>query len=116
MTEVHIHVDPTQYYLKEGVDYNACLQACGLLPSFIDPESDELLIDQLRDNYGFPTADMTGLVVEKVYTNQHARDEDLYPYVEITSGSESVFIYPYAIVASVLDQEGENTQVITRMD
>lgn len=116
MAKIHIHVDPTQHYLKEGVDYNACLQACGLLPSFIDPECNHLLIDQLIEGYGFPTGDLAGLVVNKVYTNSHARDEDLYPYVEIVSGSESVFIYPYAIVASVLDQDGENTQVITRMD
>lgn len=113
---VHINVDPTQYYHKNGFSNNACLDACGLLIGFIDPESDSLLIDQLRDSYGFPTADMDGLVVEKVYTSHHARDEDLYPYVEINSGPESVFIYPYAIVASVLDQDGENTQVITRMD
>lgn len=113
---VHINVDPTLHYLKNGFSKNACLNACGMLIGFVDPESTSLLIDQLKDSYGFPTGDMDGLVVDKVYTNRHSRDEDLYPYVEITSGSESVFIYPYAIVASVLDQDGENTQVITRMD
>lgn len=116
MKTVIQNIDPTNYWLNQGAPISWCVEACGLIPYFIDTETDELLIDDAINNYGFPTSDLTGLVIEGVYHSPHKRDEPLHPYMSIQSGDETLYIYPYGIVASVLNQEGENTQVITRMD
>ena len=70
----------------------------------------------MQEAYGFPTGTMDGLIINGVYHSPYVDDEELYPYMSLSAGSETVYIYPFGIVASVFEQDGENTQVITRMD
>ena len=114
MKTLFTRLDPLDHYTAQGAPLTWCQEACGLIPSFVDPNSDQLIIDDCKDAYGFPTSDLSGLVINGVYT--YPGDEDLYPYMAIISGSETLYIYPYGIVASVFEKDGENTQLVTRLD
>ena len=116
MKTIITDIDPTGNYTEQGAPFTWCVEACGLLPSFVSVTSDDLLIDQMQEAYGFPTGTMGGLIIDGVYHSPYSGDEELYPYMSISAGEETVYIYPYGIVAAVFEKDGENTQLITRMD
>lgn len=95
-------IDPSDEYTKQGANLLWCLECTGDLLSYINPLSNNLLIDDLEDGYGSKGAPISGQVWEKGMLSQ-PYIEDVPPLVSITRANETLYIYRGGIVASVMD-------------
>lgn len=100
------------------------LEACGIIPTWINPLSEETYEDQAKNGYQFPAYTMEGTINEEgIYvssfqgSDEEPADPDLYPLLKmeriVNGKSEAMYQYQYGIVAFVC--EGADT-VIYRMD
>ncbi len=87
-------------------------EACGLIPMFLKND-EEPIKDNLEAGYGFGNLiEMTGGNVEKNGMYYYPEDPPLAPYIKFVKAGETLYIYPYGIVAIV---DASNT-FVSRMD
>jgi len=92
------------------------LEACGLLPCFIQSGDTSPMKEQLQNNYGFPIHwedcrldknflqhDPVQFVADPQFA--YTDDPNLAPYAVIQHGSSSLYIYRYGLVVLI---EGEH--------
>jgi len=104
-------IDPTNNF--EGVDPDKLVKSVGYIPTFINPESDDVVKEALH-HYGFGGPEMTGGTIEEDGTYKYPEDPDLYPLCKGYAGDKLIFIYQFGIIAFV-DTEGDGS-VVHRFD
>ncbi len=121
-------LDPDHHYTDPEITPSFLVEACGLIPSFIQYDDDRPLLKQLEERYGFGSLiQMKGGSMKDLTIYQYPEDPDLYPYMaagRAISGDsgELIAIYPYGIVAVtpvVWDEERvipTGKPFVTRMD
>ena len=116
-------LDPNATYRNE-YSPEQIVQACGYIPMFLAEQDERMARAQMRENYGFGELyefKHAHVTDDGVYQDQTPLDDDeepdpdLQPYAWCElHGRESVYIYPYGIVAIVNADTG--SQFVTRMD
>jgi hypothetical protein len=105
-------IDPMGKY--DHMDETTFHNVIGWIPGWVFNAEfyDAPVKDALTEQYGFGELNsMNGKLDEDgVYT--YPEDPDLYPLIKMTRGDETVFQYPYGIVA-IRNADGD---FITRMD
>lgn len=120
---IKITLDPTDHYLEVGEV--ELMNACGYIPFWVcDEEQEEKPLQELLEaNYPFGMYQMTGEVMEGgVYRSPYHEpdpetgesDPDLHPLIKIERKGETLYQYPYAIVA--FKRDDSDKWFITRMD
>ena len=116
-------IDPTGHFVGKGVEKERLVEACGLIPIFIDyaehreAETAREVFEYMVEEYGFGghewPADKHSVDPETgVYS--YPEDPDLYPLVlfEVDGCDVDVYIYQHAIVSIV----GDDETIVCRMD
>jgi len=123
--ELECLIDPSNYYVSSlDIPPTRLLEACGLIPSFLDPGSDSSAQEQLERNYGLGKLyefTKAWLDSNNWYHSEFEEpsedgpgEEPLAPLIAISLRDEQVFVYPNAFVA--VKNLKTNTTFITRMD
>lgn len=112
-----MQIDPTGHHQENGAHMERVPEACGILPVWAFPtltKENITMRDSVCDSYQFPIVEMKGATIDPE-TGEHNYPEDppMYPYMKLTLGDETMWIYPHAIVAF---QDGIGQTFVTRMD
>jgi hypothetical protein len=108
-------IDPTTSFA--GVEKQNLLEACGLIPYWVDPYNPEPFEQQVTSAYQYPCFEFKGSTITDDGTyKSNCGDPDLKPLVkwerQVDDVVEQMYMYEYAIVAF---RSGGRTYV-TRMD
>lgn len=103
-TGLLVQLDPAKHYSR--VSDSELYECLGLIPYFVRTH-DLPLFDQLESGYGFARSldqnykfDEKGVMTYTVDVGEDGEnDPPLIPYARLTLGEDSVYIYPYALVA-----------------
>lgn len=110
---IKLTFDPTNQHSR--LSKNEITQACGVLPLWAT--NPFLLSTPLQQafeaQYPFPMPPLEDGAVTPGGVFQYPNDLDLHPLVKLERGLETLFIYPYAIIA-ILKADGST--FISRMD
>jgi hypothetical protein len=105
-------LDPLKWY--DGADPQAIVEACGLLPHFLQAADDARAVAQFQTRYQFGANWNDGPgKVQPDGTFVYPEDDDMAPYLVAELHGDRIYIYPHALVSVVL-ATGE--QQHTRMD
>ena len=102
--EVQYAIDPLNKFT--AIDPKQLVAACGLIPSFISPEADDVMEEALLQ-YGFSMGPMVGGEVDKEGVYRYPGDPGLYPITRCEVGGKTIYIYEYGIIAFVDNFDGE---------
>ena len=109
--EVQYAIDPLNKFT--AIDPKQLVEACGLIPSFISPEADDVMEEALLQ-YGMSLGEMVGGEIDKEGVYSYPGDPDLYPITRCEVGGKTIYIYEYGITAFVDNRNGES--VVHRFD
>lgn len=107
-----IKVDPTQSYSK--YDREHMIETCGLIPHWVfdhyvkeaEKDLDGAFQRVIENNYEFLGGDLGGNVtIEGLF--QYSGDPDLYPMISYEGETETMYQYPYGIIAVVNRDNGQ---------
>lgn len=99
-------IDPTGHFTERGASKAKLVAACGFLPGFCLGE-EPTLAENLVSNYsyfmgwtppGSATVDAQGVFL-------FPEDEPQYPILKVAVDGETIYIYQYAIVAHMVNDE-----------
>jgi hypothetical protein len=78
-------------------------------------EQEQDIVEGLTEQYGFGTLfSIEGKIEQGTYKSPYEGDADLEPYMMLKVATASIYIYPYAIVGIVYDDD--TPTFLTRMD
>lgn len=104
-------LDPLKQY--DGAAPQAIVEACGLLPHFLQATDDARAVPQFKARYQFGANWNDGPgKVQPDGTFTYPEDDDMAPYLVAELHGDRIYIYPHALV-SVVTKEGQHH---TRMD
>ena len=103
--EVKYDIDPLDKFTNVAPE--ALVEACGFIPSFINPEADDVMEEALLQ-YGFSIGPMVGGKVDGIGIYKYPGDPDLYPITRCVADNKTIYIYEYGII-SFVDNEGGET-------
>jgi hypothetical protein len=103
-------VDPTDHFSDVEPEY--LVDACGLIPYWIDVTTEDSFQKQVDDNYGFGLFEMKGGEVDANGVYRYPEDPDLFPLVKWERDGEVAYMYQYAIMSFIKDGE----VFVTRVD
>lgn len=105
-------VDPTDSYTD--VDPIRLVEACGLIPYWIDVTDDRSFQQQVDDSYGFGLYpwNLSKTTIDEDGTYHYEGDPDMKPYMKWERDGEVAFMYQSAIMSFIKDGE----VFVTRVD
>lgn len=103
-------IDPLNRFMD--VDPQRLIEACGLIPHWIDVTNEDSFQKQIDDNYGFGLYEMNGGEVGEDGVYRYPEDPDLYPYLKWERDGEVAYMYSHAIMSFVKD----GRVFVTRVD
>ncbi len=103
-------IDPTNSFTD--VDPQRLIEACGLIPYWVDVTDERSFRQQVDDNYGFGLYEMSGGTVDGEGVYRYPEDPDLLPYLKWERDGEVAYMYSHAIMAFVKD----GVTFVTRVD
>jgi hypothetical protein len=117
MTMPKLQFDPLNEYLhKPQYNLDYLREWCGLLVPWAQatPETSTMR-QELEHRYQSELYTAEGVTITADGVYQHPADNDLPPIAKLTFQGETLFIYPYAMVAFV-NSGGSGETFVSRMD
>lgn len=100
MANIHASVDPLYKHVPEGRSADSIIEEVGLIWAWSKTkETGRWFKDHFDEQYGFGLFEMKGGQVLDNGIYKYPEDPDLYPLLRVDDEDETVFVYPYGIVA-----------------
>lgn len=120
-------VDPTGHFEAQRPETISArelsgrlIEACGLIPFFLDAADERDARTQIDERYGFGLIGLEKARISPNGTYFYPEDPPERPYMMADVGQERVYIYPHAITAivdrSVLTDHKFQKAFVTRVD
>lgn len=103
-------VDPTDSFIH--VSPRRLIEACGLIPYWIDVTDERSFQQQVDDAYGFGLYPFTGSMIKADGTHTYPEDPEMKPYIKWEREGEVAYMYAHAIMAFIRDGQ----TFVTRVD
>lgn len=109
-------LDPTDHYRRNRATPVSVVRALGYIPDFLLSDDPRPIREQLTERYGFGElndgmSDLAKITPEGIM--QYPEDPELYPLARATHGSETLWVYPHAIIAIV---QSDGSLFMSRID
>ena len=113
--EIHASLDPLYHHIPQGRTAEMIGEEVGLIWAWCMSKPEGIgFLQHFEDMYQFGVFEMKGGEVLENGIYKYPEDPDLYPLIRVDNKEETVFVYPYGIVA--IRNKTTRDTFVTRMD